>query len=135
MQGNHSLITYNVGGTVTRLFRLSNAIRHSAKVKREFKAAGANSASTGLAISSIAKGIVQQAMAGIYFKYVNALKSGQRPRTDETSESVIGCNAKLRSVWLAISSAAAAWTHLDKRGKPRGLARLHNACVQECVKT
>lgn len=32
-----SLITYNIGGTVTRLFRLSSAIRKSAKAKRTDK--------------------------------------------------------------------------------------------------
>jgi hypothetical protein len=33
-QMNVSLITHNIGGTVARLFRLSNAIRKSAKEKR-----------------------------------------------------------------------------------------------------
>jgi hypothetical protein len=36
-QENVSLITYNIGGTVTRLFRLSSAIRKSAKAKRTYK--------------------------------------------------------------------------------------------------
>lgn len=39
-QKNVSLITYTIGGTVTRLFRLSNAIRKSAKVSRSFKIGG-----------------------------------------------------------------------------------------------
>ncbi|KAI2632320.1 hypothetical protein GGR54DRAFT_583057 [Hypoxylon sp. NC1633] len=36
-QKNVSTIAYTIGGTVTRLFRLSNAIRKSAKVSRAFK--------------------------------------------------------------------------------------------------
>ncbi|OBT76495.1 hypothetical protein VF21_03944 [Pseudogymnoascus sp. 05NY08] len=36
-QKNVSLITYTIGGTVTRLFRLSNAIRKSAKASRTSK--------------------------------------------------------------------------------------------------
>ncbi|MCJ1268484.1 hypothetical protein MMC22_008372 [Lobaria immixta] len=36
-QRNVSLITYTIGGTVTRLFRLSNAIRKSAKASRRSK--------------------------------------------------------------------------------------------------
>lgn len=36
-QKNVSLITYTVGGTVTRLFRLSNAIRKSSKASRTHK--------------------------------------------------------------------------------------------------
>ena len=36
-QKNISLITYTIGGTVTRLFRLSNAIRKSAKASRTYK--------------------------------------------------------------------------------------------------
>lgn len=36
-QKNFSLITYTIGGTVTRLFRLSNAIRKSAKASRSYK--------------------------------------------------------------------------------------------------
>lgn len=36
-QENVSLITYNIGGTVTRLFRLSSAIRKSAKDRRTHK--------------------------------------------------------------------------------------------------
>jgi hypothetical protein len=37
---NVSLITYTIGGTVTRLFRLSNAIRKSAKASRTSKIGG-----------------------------------------------------------------------------------------------
>jgi len=37
---NVSLITYTIGGTVTRLFRLSNAIRKSAKASRTCKIGG-----------------------------------------------------------------------------------------------
>jgi hypothetical protein len=36
-QKNVQLITYTIGGTVTRLFRLSNAIRKSAKASRTYK--------------------------------------------------------------------------------------------------
>lgn len=39
-QKNVSLITYTIGGTVTRLFRLSNAIRKSAKASRSCKIGG-----------------------------------------------------------------------------------------------
>ncbi|OKL59121.1 hypothetical protein UA08_05963 [Talaromyces atroroseus] len=39
-QKNVSLITYTIGGTVTRLFRLSNAIRKSAKDSRTCKIGG-----------------------------------------------------------------------------------------------
>ncbi len=39
-QKNVSLITYNIGGTVTRLLRLSNVIRKSAKVSRTCKIGG-----------------------------------------------------------------------------------------------
>ena len=39
-QKNVSLITYTIGGTVTRLFRLSNAIRKSAKASRTYKIGG-----------------------------------------------------------------------------------------------
>ena len=39
-QKNVSLITYTIGGTVTRLFRLSNAIRKSAKASRTCKIGG-----------------------------------------------------------------------------------------------
>ncbi|KAI9926349.1 hypothetical protein MW887_004113 [Aspergillus wentii] len=41
-QKNVSLITYTIGGTVTRLFRLSNAIRKSAKASRTYKIGGYN---------------------------------------------------------------------------------------------